>query len=157
MGVLRYRRYAGCAAVVLGMHSWHFPVTFLCSGKVFVQHFDYVYYEGYPFDSFNVGVNKVFIIFLLFAVVLLPLLGLWRITARPFAGFRRAVYLAVSAAVSVFPIAAAIVATVMVTRLTVDMGITQKRLLGITVGVVCIAVVPVCLYVFCRKPRANVA
>lgn len=135
--------------------DWHFPITFLCSGEVFIRDFHYVSHEGGAFDSFNVAVNKMFLIFLLLAVVLLPLLGLWRTTARPFAGFRRGVYLALSAALSVFPVAAALVATVMVTRLTVDMGITQKRLVGIAVGVVCIAVVPVFLYICCRRPRAT--
>jgi len=135
--------------------GWHTPVTFLCSGQVFAQHFDYVYYEGYPFDSFNVGIAKLSMVFLLFAAVLLPLLGLWRVTARPFAGFRRVIYLALSAALSVFPIATAAVGTIEVARLTIDMGFTQKRLLGIVVGVVCIAVIPVILYFVCRKPRAT--
>jgi hypothetical protein len=135
--------------------DWRLPVTFLCSGEVFLQDFDYVYHSGDLFDGFNVGVNKMFAIFLLFAVVLLPLLGLWRITARPFAGFRRGVYVALSTALSVFPIATALVATVMVTRLTVDMGITQKRLVGIAVGIVCSAAVLVFLYLCCRRPRAT--
>jgi hypothetical protein len=135
--------------------GWHLPVTFLCSGEVFVRHFNYVWHEDDPYDGFNSGVFKMFMVFGLFVVVLLPLLALWRITARPFAGFQRVIYLVVSAVVSVFPIAAAVVATVMVTRLTVDMGITQKRLLGIAVGVACIAVVPLFLYFVCRKPRTT--
>ena len=132
--------------------EWHFPITFLCSGDVFVRDFQYVYH-GEACDSFNVGVNRMFLIFFMLAVILFPSLGFWRYAARPFAGFRRVVYLSLSTALSIFPLAAALVATIMVTRLTVDMGITQKRITGITLGIICITLIPVCLYFLCRKPK----
>ena len=134
--------------------DWHFPITFLCSGDVFVRDFEYIYH-GEACDSFNVGVNKMFLVFFLLLFILFPSLGFWRYTARSFAGFHRVVYLSLGTALSIFPLAAALVATIMVTRLTLDMGITQKRIIGITLGIICIAVVPVCLYFLCRKSKAG--
>ena len=99
---------------------------------------------------------KIFFFNQAIQIILFPSLGFCHIASRPFAGFRRVVYLSMSTALSAFPLAAALVATVMVTRLAIDMGITQKRLLGIAIGTICIAAVPVSLYILYRKPRVMI-
>ena len=141
------------AALLLLPPGWWFPVKFLLSGEVFVQDFQYI--ENSTGDGFRVGVNRLFFYFILLTVVLLPVLTVWRATAKPFAGFRKGVYLVLGIAWSVLPISTALVATVMVARLTMDMGVTPLRLFGIALGLACAMVFPLFLTITMRTTAKN--
>jgi hypothetical protein len=158
---MKYLKPAGFYAIAMALGAgllllpsgWWFPVAFLWSGEVFVRDFQYI---GNPAgDGFRVGVNRLFFYFVLLTVVLLLVLTLWRATAKPFARFRKGVYLVLGIAWSVLPISTALVATVMVARLTVDMGVTPMRLLGIALGVACAMVFPLFLTLTMRTTAKN--
>ncbi len=158
---MKYLKPAGFYALALALGAgllllppgWWFPVTLLWSGEVFVRDFQYIDNPGG--DGFRVGVNRLFFYFILLTVVLIPVLTLWRVTAKPFAGFRKGVYLVLGIAWSVLPISTALVATVMVARLTMDMGVTPLRLFGIALGLACAMVFPLFLTITMRTTAKN--
>jgi hypothetical protein len=127
--------------------AWKAPMyRALVNGEVFHCEFQYVDSPCSHGDSFRVWVNRIFFLFMIHTVVILPLLYLWRFTASPFTGIRRVLYIALGTALSVVPIATAALATIMVARLTIDMGVTTMRIFGISVGVICTMVFPIYLY-----------
>lgn len=128
------------------------PIKFLFSGEVFVQEFKFIddgnYVSG---DGFRVAVNRVFLFSIMLTAVLLLILNVWRITAQPFAGARRIIFMTMSVAFSLVPLACALVGTIMVIRLTMNLGVTPKRLLGIATGMAIVSAFPIFFWATFRK------
>jgi hypothetical protein len=141
--------------IYLAWNGWGLSVKFLCSGEVFMQEYKYVDDGNYLCgDGFRVAINRLFIFSLLLAAMLLLVLNFWRITAHPFAGARRIIFVVLSVALSVVPLSAALVGTIMITRLTMNLGVTPMRLLGIATGMALVSVFPIFFWATFRKRKA---
>jgi hypothetical protein len=112
--------------------TWSAPMERIATGDLFRRHFAYVDspYNGAG-DSFRVGVNKVFLGALLLSSVLVLTVGGLRWLSTELSRIEGRLLFALSSILGLFPMSAFAVALVMVGRLTLDMGITPRRLLGI--------------------------
>lgn len=107
--------------------NWSAPLECIFTGSIFRRHLAYVATVG---DSFNVGVNKAFVVGLILFSVLALTVGALRLLSSELSRIEGRVLFALSALLGLFPMSAFAVALVMVSRLTLDMGITPRRLQG---------------------------
>ncbi len=144
------------AGTYLLANGWAMPVKFLGSGDVFIREFKFVddgdYGSG---DGLRVTINRLFLLSLMVTAVLLLALKVWRTTAHPFTGARRIIFVTMSVALSLVSLSAALVGIIMVTRLTINLGVTPKRLLCIAIGMAIVSVFPVFFYATFRKRQAS--
>jgi hypothetical protein len=125
------------SAVLVGVLVWMFlnwsaPLECIFTGSIFRRHFAYVASVG---DSFNVGVNKAFVVGLILFSVLVLTVGALRLLSAELSRIEGRVLFALSALLGLFPMSAFAVALVMVSRLTLDMGITPRRLEGVACAI----------------------
>ena len=141
------------------LSGWFLPVRWISTGEVFWRKFTYVYsaYSGGG-DSFNVAVNKMGLVCMILFFAFVSVVGALRWLTAELSRIERCVFRILSALLGLFPLSAAAVAFVMIGRLTLDMGITPRRLFGLGCAVGAVVVVSVCLWLFLRfwnKPGAE--
>jgi hypothetical protein len=129
------------SAVLVVVLVWMFlncsaPLEWVVTGDIFSRHFAYV---DSPYttagDSFRVGVNKMVLAALLLFSVLALTLGVLRWLSAELSRIEARVLFVLSAILGLFPISAFTAALVMVSRLTLDMGITPRRLQGVACAI----------------------
>ncbi len=135
----------------LTLSGWGLPMKWIATGEIFRRKFTYVW-SGIG-DSFNAGVAKMVLVSVLLFAVFAAVVGVLRWFTAALNGVERNVFRILIVLLSLFPLSAAATAFVMVVRLTLDMGTTPKRLLGLAFTAGGIMVVSGCLWLFSRFPR----
>ena len=152
--------FALVLAIMAGVLSWlilkwAMPVTFLFSGDIFTQEFHYVYSEGYAGDSFQVGVNKMFVASAILVAVVLPVISGLLAGSNLKTKTKRWLFMSFSIALCLFPVSALGVATIALIRYTLDMGLTTARTEGVACGLVGICVIALFLIWIARAARSK--
>jgi hypothetical protein len=134
----------------LTLSGWGLPMKWIATGEIFRRKFTYVW-SGIG-DSFNAGVAKMVLVSVLLFAVFTGVVGVLKWFTAALNGVERSVFRILIVLLSLFPLSAAATAFVMVVRLTLDMGATPKRLLGLAFTAGGIMVISSCLWVFLRFP-----
>lgn len=137
----------GVLAAVLPWMIWQCskPLLWIVTGDIFRTHFRYVN-DGMACDSFNCMTVKLFFVPFILSSIVFPIVGLLRWTSPHLNSTKRMIFRALSLLLSLFPLSAMADVFIAVGRLTLDMGITPKRILGL--GAVSAAIFTMLVYLW---------
>jgi hypothetical protein len=122
--------------LALGWLAWEWTrgvtITSFFGGYVFTATFTYAGGAG---DSFQVGVNKMFLVAIILTAVLLPAIALCGVVTHLKTTVQKWAFLILSLALCIFPFSALGIAVVALTRYILDMGLTIARVEGVICGI----------------------
>ncbi len=114
---------------LLALTGWGVPMKWIATGEIFRRKFTYVW-SGIG-DSFNAAVGKMVLASVFLFAVFAGVVGMLKWFTAGLNRIERGVFRILIVLLGLFPLSAAAIAFVMVVRLTLDMGTTPKRLLGL--------------------------
>lgn len=135
----------------LTLSRWGLPMKWIATGEIFRRKFTYVW-SGIG-DSFNAAVGKMVLLSVLLFAVFAGVVGVLRWFTAGLNGVEKGVFRILIVLLGLFPLSAAATAFVMVVRLTLDMGTTLNRLIGLGCTAGGIMVILGCLWLFLRFQR----
>ena len=135
----------------LTLSGWGLPMKWIATGEIFRRKFTYVW-SGIG-DSFNAGVAKMVLVSVLLFAVFAGVVGVLRWFTAGLNRIERGVFRVLIVLLGLFPLSAAATAFVMVVRLTLDMGTTPNRLMGLGCTAGGVMVISGCLWLFLRFQR----
>ncbi len=142
--------------MLLMRSGWGLPIKWIATGEILRRKFTYVW-SGIG-DSFNAAVGKMVLLSVILFTVFAGVVGLLRWFTGGLNGIEKGVFRVLTVFLGLFPLGAAVTAFVMILRLTLDMGPTPNRLIGLGCSAVGILLILACLWLLLRfqtKPGAE--
>jgi hypothetical protein len=137
--------------LLLTLSGWGVPLKWIATGEIFRRKFTYVW-SGIG-DSFNAGVGKMVVVSVILFAVFAGVVGVLKWFTARLNRIEKGVFRILIVLLGLFPLSAAATAFVMVVRLTLDMGTTPNRLMGLGCTAGGIMVISGCLWLFLRFQR----
>jgi hypothetical protein len=139
--------------LVLGWLAWKWtgngvPVKSFFDGYVFTSKFIYV--GAGAMDSFQSGVAKMFVVSIILAAVILPVITLCYVVTNLKTAFQEWVFFILSLALCIFPFSALGIVVVALARYILDMGVTAARVKGVACGVFGIVFIATFLFLLAK-------